>query len=217
MIGIRFKMEAPYFAAFRKPVSTSALDTYPVPPITTLKGMAACAIGKKRDDFEFMDEIKVGLKPVYVEKPVKEKALLIKNALTPKENIRAFWSSPFWRDFLVKPSYVVYMSGSDQIVRELLDGLENPARPLYLGQSDDMVILEDLHSMEIYEVQSTVAHSVVEGIYPGCELLKLPLKFENDGNTLVYTKTLSIPYDAVVELGTEKVLYRFGNEYVQLF
>lgn len=217
MRGIRFRLETPYFAAFRKPVSTSALDTYPIPPITTIKGLAACALGIKRDDFEFLNEVKAGLKPVYVEKPVKEKALLIKNALNPKDNIKAFWSSPFWRDFLVKPSYLVYVGGSDSLIDELLYGLQNPARPLYIGQSDDMVIIEDLVAMDIERVFSLVAHSIVEGIYPGCELMKLPLKFENDGNTLIYTQTLSIPYNGEIKLDSEKELYKFGDEYVELF
>jgi CRISPR-associated protein Cas5h len=63
MFGLKFRIEALYFTNFRKSTSTSLINTYSIPPFTTLRGMISNALGLKRDDLRVQDWIKIGIKP----------------------------------------------------------------------------------------------------------------------------------------------------------
>lgn len=216
MNGLMFKISVPYFVAFRKPTSNSSLSTFPVPPFTTIRGMISNAMGLARDDFALQDMMEIGIAPVYIERPVKEKALMLKMVNTPKDNIKAFWTSPFWRDFMVMPEYKIYIKADDGLIDEIYEALIHPIRPLYIGQSDDMVVIEDLEKTDVVKGQSDTVNSIVEGLYDGCELVKLLYKFQ-DKDTLIYTPTVSVPRELPYKLNKVIEGYYFKSDFVQLF
>ncbi|RLC75080.1 MAG: CRISPR-associated protein Cas5, partial [Chloroflexi bacterium] len=45
MLGLKFKIDCLYFNTFRKPISTSLILTYFIPPYTTIRGMISNALG----------------------------------------------------------------------------------------------------------------------------------------------------------------------------
>ena len=51
----------PYWCSFRKSHTINVHMTYPVPPITTIYGLIANALGLEQDDYSLMDEMSIGL------------------------------------------------------------------------------------------------------------------------------------------------------------
>ncbi len=214
--GLYFDLECPYFACFRHPTSTSLIQTYPVPPFTTIRGLIACALGLPRNAFFLQDCFQIGLRPLERVEVTRELAKLLK--LIPRDVERrpnVFPSSPMYRYFLARPAYRVYIEGYEEIIDTVRESLLNPQRPLYLGQSDDMVTISKPVKMEILQTQTVEVFSIIEGIYAGCELLKLPLRFE-DVDTLVYTSVLSMPPTYPWKLEKPHLLWQFGTETVWL-
>jgi len=101
-------------------------------------------------------------------------------------------SSPIFREFLVYPSYRVYFVAQRDEIEELKRALEDPQRPLYLGQSDDMVDIRIDGFQPVKKQVTRIFHSIVPGVHPGCEVVRLPLRFTDQRSSLTYA-TVSIP------------------------
>ena len=193
MFGLKFRIDSLYFATFREPTSTSLILTYAIPPYTTIRGMISNALGLPRDDLRVQDWFKIGIKPLRFEKS-REMAKILKLKGTGKKYERTFPSSPMFREFLVEPSYEVYLVGEEDKIRKTYSALLNPARPLYLGGSDDLVDLDVFEPIEVEETEANEVWSVVEGVHEGCVVEKVPYKFVKIGKTFdVVYKTVSIP------------------------
>ncbi len=193
MWGLKLRVECPYFAAFRKPTSTSLILTYIIPPYTTIRGMFSNALGLPRDDLRIQEWFRIGIKLLYAEKS-RELAKILK--LKGKGEIyqKTYPSSPVFREFLVEPNYEIFVVGEENEILKLHRALLNPKRPLYLGSSDDLVDLEISEPMKVEEIEMTEIWSVVEGIYEGCVVEKVPYKFlKNKKSFDVEFKTVSIP------------------------
>ena len=199
MLGLKFRVDCPYFTTFREPTSTSLILTYLVPPYTTIRGMISNALGLPRDDLRVQEWFKIGIKPLNFEK-CREMAKILKLKGTGKNYQRTFPSSPMFREFLVEPSYEIFLAGDDERIKEVHSALLNPKRPLYLGGSDDLVDVYVFEPVEVEEVDSSEVWCVVEGVYDGCIVEKLPYKFVRAGRTFsVEYKTVSIPVNTPVK------------------
>ena len=120
-------------------------------------------------------------------------------------------SSPMFREFLVEPSYEIYLVGDEERIKDTYSALLNPKRPLYLGCSDDLVDLEVFEPIEVKEMESEEIMSIVEGIYEGCIVEKVPYKFVKVGKTFgMEYKTVSIPIKKPIK-GVFKSI-SFGEE-----
>lgn len=199
MFGLKFKVECPYFTTFRKPTSTSLILSYTIPPYTTIRGMISNALGFPRDDLRIQDWFKIGIKLLEFEK-CREMAKVLKLKGTGKNYERTFPSSPMFREFLVRPSYEIFLVGSEERIKEAHSALLNPKRPLYLGGSDDLVDIEVFEPVEVEEVEASEVWSVVEGVYEGCIVEKVPYKFVRVRKTFgVEYKIVSIPLKSPIK------------------
>jgi len=193
MLGLKFKIDCLYFNTFRKPISTSLILTYFIPPYTTIRGMISNALGLPRDDLRVQEWFKIGIKPLNFEK-CREMAKILKLKGTGKYYQRTFPSSPMFREFLVESSYKIFLVGNDERIKEAYSALLNPKRPLYLGGSDDLVDIEVFEPVEVEETETDEVCSIVEGVYEGCIVERVPYKFMRVGRTFsVEYKTVSIP------------------------
>ncbi len=191
--GLKFRVECPYFATFREPTSTSLILSYVIPPYTTIRGMISNALGLPREDLRVQDWFRIGIKPLNFEK-CREMAKILKLKGTGKKYERTFPSSPMFREFLVEPSYEIFLMGGKEKIKEVYSALLNPKRPLYLGGSDDLVDIEVFEPVEVQEVEVGEVWSVVEGVYEGCIVEKVPYKFVKVGRRFgVEYKVVSIP------------------------
>ncbi|MBO8179318.1 MAG: CRISPR-associated protein Cas5 [Archaeoglobus sp.] len=198
LLGLKFRIDCPYFATFREPTSTSLILTYVIPPYTTIRGVISNALGLSRDDLRVQNWFKIGIKSLRFEKS-REMAKILKLKGTGRKYERTFPSSPMFREFLVEPSYEVYLVGDEDKIRKTYLALLNPARPLYLGGSDDLVDLDVFEPVEVEETETKELWSVVGGVHEGCVVEKVPYKFVKVGRRFdVVYKTVSIPVQSPV-------------------
>jgi len=215
MHGLVFNLECPYFSCFRRPTSTSLILTYPVPPYTTIRGLLANALGLQRNDFSLQDKLSIGIRPLHWGQANRELAKILKLKEFDKTRITSFPSSPMFRYFLVSPAYTIYLGGDEQLLEKIKDALQNPSRPLYLGQSDDVVDVKVFSVIKIERKLSSEVHSIFPGIRDDCEILRLPYKFQ-DEETLIYSPVLSLSHSLPYTLEGEIGAYIFDSQAIWL-
>ncbi len=81
------------------------------------------------------------------------------------------------RDRLIQPRFRLYLAAERALLDRLEDALVDPARPLYLGESDDIVIVS-VRGRAVYEpVTTTTLDSIALGVLAGGEVVYLPVAF----------------------------------------
>jgi len=217
MHGLRLRLEGLYFATFRKPTTTSVILTHTIPPYTTIRGLISNALGLRRDDLRVQEWFRIGIKPVKEIETSREMAKILKLKGTGRKFQREFPSSPLFREFIVNPIYDVFLAGEKSRIEKVYGALQNPERPLYLGASDDMADVEVSEPVELEAVEAKEVHSVVEGIYEGCVIEKVPYRFLKRGRKFsVEYKTVSVPRDGAVRLKEAVECVEFDGEVVQV-
>lgn len=203
--------------------------TYPVPPFTTVIGMIANALGVSRPDYldaiqQLQNILWLNLRPLkVVQRPSREMAKILKLVGEEREQRRptSFPSSPMHKYFLPQPSYRFFVaSGESEAISEITSALRCPKRPLYLGQSDDMVIVTVVWEGEVKQVESHQAWGLVRGSYEGngqrTELLRLPIGFESERKP-TFSPLLTLPTQFPFQLPKPELMWRFDAETVHLF
>jgi CRISPR-associated protein Cas5, N-terminal domain len=224
--GLTMDLESPYFACFRQVAATSVVLTYPVPPFTTILGMLLNALGVHYARYEaerqrLQEALRFNLRPLEpLGRPQRELAKLLKlvGEGRKEEGKRPvdFPSSPVRKSFLVRPAYRVYLASESQtIVQELEEALRRPARPLYLGGSDDMVIVNLRWIGEVKQAEGREVWGLLPGMYEGCELIRLPLAFQT-GRDLAPPPLLALPRRFPFALPEPRPLAFFESEGVIL-
>jgi CRISPR-associated protein Cas5h len=220
--------EMPYFACFRRPTSTSLMLTYPVPPFTTVVGMIANALGISRPVYfegiaKLQEILWLNLRPTAsLQRPSRELAKILKLVGEVREQRQptSFPSSPMHKYFLVRPAFRFFVASEDkEAIGEVTGALRRPKRPLYLGQSDDMVVVKVVWQGEVSPTESDEAWAMLIGAWVSegqpVELLRLPLAFATERQTL-YSPLLSLPTQFPFRLPRSEPMWRFGEETVPL-
>jgi len=187
---LRFRLETPYLVNFRKPFSTISILSYPFPPYTTIRGLLANALGLKVDNYSLQEKFEISLKPLSVAERTQDMVLMKKlkppaNAKKIKELMEKLdesglseltdkekklyeqlkkpqsTSAPFVKEFITPIVCSVYVLGEEKDLNELKQALENPARPLYVGASDDFVVIYDMKIVDAVETKSDEIDSIV--------------------------------------------------------
>jgi CRISPR-associated protein Cas5h len=228
LYGFIADAEMPYFACFRKPTSTSLMLTYPVPPFTTVVGMIANALGVPRPAYfegiaKLQELLWLNLRPLLpLSRPSREMAKILKLVGEVREQRQptSFPSSPMHKYFLVRPSFRFFVASEDgDVINEIVDVLRHPKRPLYLGQSDDMVVVKVVWQGELFPTESDLAWAILVGTRVSdrqpVELLRLPLAFASERQVL-YSPLLSLPARFPFHLANPEPMWRFGEETVPL-
>lgn len=187
---LRFRLETPYLVNFRKPFSTISILSYPFPPYTTIRGLLANALGLKVDDYSLQEKFEISLKPLSVEERTQDMVLMKKlkppaNAKKIKELMKRLdesglseltekekklyeqlkkpqsTSAPFVKEFITPIVCSIYVLGEEKVLNELKQALENPARPLYIGASDDFVVICEIKIVDAKKTKSDEIDSIV--------------------------------------------------------
>lgn len=212
MWGLKVTLDLPYFANFRHPTTTSLILSYTIPPYTTIRGLIANALGLPRDYFEIQEWFKIGIKLIKFHKN-RELAKILKLKGTGKGYTRVFPSAPMFREFIAQPQYQIFLVGSKEIIEKIHTALLMPYRPLYLGNSDDLLDLIIQKPSKVKNIQFDETWSVVEGIYPGCIVEKIPYKFNKRGRNIdLEYKTVSIPITKPLKENLNLVEFEGGEK-----
>lgn len=186
-----FGIETPYLANFRNPFSTITILSYAFPPYTTIRGLLANALGLERDDYSLQDIYEISLKPLNMPERTQDIVLMkkLKSNLSQKERkllkmvdesngsistlneeelktlnglkyIRST-SAPFVKEFVTQIKCMIYVLGAIKDLTNLKCALENPARPLYIGGSDDFVIVENIEIVDAVRDKSSSIDSIL--------------------------------------------------------
>ena len=214
MYGLKFRLNGLYFTTFRVPTSTSLIFTYLIPPYTTIRGLISNALGLPRDDLRVQDWFKIGIKPLHIEKS-REMAKILKFKGGEKKFLRKFPSSPVFKEFLVEPSYEIFIVGEKDKIEKVYLALLNPKRPLYLGGSDELVDLDIDEPVEVEEIELDKISSVVEGVYEGCVVQKVPYKFIKRRRTFnLEYKIVSIPMGVIINKKIKGIKFHKTEDFV---
>lgn len=219
MKGIILDVEVLYFSTFRKPNSTSLILTYCIPSFTTIRGILSNALGLQRDDYSLQDEIKIGISVADFGSKNTEMAKILKLKENKDHLICDYPSSPMFREYIVNPKYKIYLGGDGDIINKIHDAVKNPERPLYIGQSDDLVEIRASSAIQINEIETDRVDSVIvdDTIIPDSIIERVPYKFHKEKEKYnVEYRIVYIPKSIPVELPHKKKAYRFLDKNIQI-
>jgi len=218
MKGLILDVEILYFSTFRKPGSTSLILTYSIPPFTTVRGMLSNALGLQRDDYSLQEEVKIGVAVMDFGFKNAEMAKILKLKENKNHPIRDYPSAPMFREYIVNPKYRIYLGGNKDIVKRIYEALKSPERPLYLGQSDDIVDVNLSLPVDIDETESGQIDSIIDELMiPNSTIEKIPYKFHKEKEKYnVEYKLVSIPKKLPIILPHKRKVYRFVDKNVQM-
>lgn len=218
MKGIILDLEVLYFSTFRKPSSTSLILTYSIPPFTTIRGMISNALGLQRDDYFLQDKIKIGIAVMDFGFKNTEMAKILKLKENKNHSIRDYPSSPMFREYIVNPKYEIYLGGNEDIINRIYNALKSSERPLYLGQSDDIVDVNSSSVIDIKKIGTNQFDSVTdEAIVPNSIIERIPYKFHREKERYsVEYKIVSIPKELPINIPDKKKAYKFLDKNVRL-
>jgi CRISPR-associated protein Cas5h len=99
---------------------------------------------------------------------------------------------------LIKPEYVIYLqsdNNGEYSNLNLYKCLQNPARPLYLGESDDILDIKVNYIDDFKDsiIKSVTVDSIVPGIMPNSTQVYIPVSLRFQAEAKVYKKIVSIP------------------------
>lgn len=134
----------------------------------------------------------------------------------PHENyeINKTWlSTQIIRQRLIEPYFSIYIlsdleNDEEFSLKNIKKALEDPKRPLYIGESDDVVNILGMSIVNIEENISNNISSVLPDIYSNCELIKIPSHLKFDTENEFYT-LCSIPNG---DLDQEVECYSYDGE-----
>lgn len=188
------RLHVPFWCSFRDPLTSNLHRTFPVPPPTTLYGLIAAALGLSQDDQSYRPAMRFAIAidqagelvetyskwmkaaegPKGAADVEARDAMRLRGVLTPDESI---WiSTPIIRQKLIQPIFTVGILCQPEIAQEIAEAIRRPAFPLCLGESDDVVDVEQL-GLQIPQPTTAPATGVISGVQEGGTLASLPCRF----------------------------------------
>lgn len=136
---LKATLEVPFWCSFRVPTAVNFHPTYPVPPMTTLYGLIAAAMGWPSDDYSQLENLEISVVLVESGERIEGYNKIIKWDRRDRE-----MRTLIMRHKLIQPVYQLLAKGSEKLITEIKAALEDPYFPLCLGESDDLVEVKDI-------------------------------------------------------------------------
>lgn len=128
---------------------------------------------------------------------------------------RNFPSAPMYQEFIVQPSFNIYLISEKDKIMKIQGAIMDPRRPLYLGNSENLVTLKSSEVINVSKENENTTSTVIEGFHKNSYVEKLPYKFLKIRKRFqLEYKTVSIPKKEKIELSEERELFDFDGEMV---
>ncbi len=165
-----------YTASFRPPGIAGYQPTLPVPPLSTVYGLIAAALGRDADP----RSVWVGYRFTCAAQATDIETIIKFVQGKPERNKLTGWveSLPVQREFLYDARLTLYIPATEELAR----AFRAPHYPLLLGRSQDVAYVESLERTELEPVSS----GEVEGVL-------LPLPPLVNGRVWVYSLPTYLP------------------------
>lgn len=161
---LRVAVDIPIESAFRKSDSFNSLQTYPVPPVTTVRGMIYASMGRpsllnqhskpytpsksvidEEREFRTMFEQKTQIGIKVCDSGVTKTDLRNRMKVGRSDDEAQYKTYVAQEETILNPKYKLYIGCADVgLFKDIKNSLENPERLLYLGRSDDIVCISDI-------------------------------------------------------------------------
>ncbi|SFX78559.1 CRISPR-associated protein Cas5, N-terminal domain-containing protein [Thermoactinomyces sp. DSM 45891] len=146
----------PSWCSFRIPHAVNVHSTFPAPPPTTLYGLIANALGLFPDDYSLQDQLELNVGILDFGETVETLSRWQKWNVSKDQ-----WYTLLIKQKIIQPAYRLYIRGEDELLNEVEAALNQPARILYLGESDDMIEVYVKGIIEATPSQSSIIHNVL--------------------------------------------------------
>lgn len=208
MIGIQFELSVPYECSFIKQTAVNSLDSYSIPPLTTVRGMIYNAMARPsllfqdyhttrtvdkdliNEEYEFrkrfessthmgIEVVDEGIMKSDLRTRMKHGGRSGELGNTGGDNISLSYVAK--HQTIVNPRYLVtMMSESERYIEATREALNNPRRILYLGTSDNLVDVKDISTSGFEEVNESLSSDrIVMPNSSGDSMEMLPIKMES--------------------------------------
>ncbi len=198
-------LEVPFWCSFRDPTGINVHTTFRLPPLTTLYGLVANALDLSQDDYSLRPSLRFA---IGIERPGElvesySKIMKVREAKTPEEAAKPgniFISTSVIKQKIVSPAFWVYILAKRDELERLQKALHDPARPLYLGESDDVVDLTQIGIVDTIPITTDRFDCAVPGV-----------KEPQEGNTPA--NIVNLPYHFIKrgksDWGLQRHLYTY--------
>ena len=201
MKALALEIKAPQ-VSFRRPLDLNYQRTLPLPPPTTMIGLAGAALGLadfqiwNSDQWKSLRDIKVAALINKVPGKAQDmfKVLKVKGGKIEQR-------SPYFRELLFDVDYTLIYAGDDKLIDSLITAFENPAYPLSLGREDELVEIEAIYEIELLKGEPVFRGTAVPGDIKDMEI-KLPT-FEKEGVPVKFEPAIveNVPLKFKIEKG----------------
>ena len=199
-------------ASFRDPGSQLYHGTLPLPPVSTLVGIAGAAMGMSFQNiwgFFQENQIMVGVKDVtrnkdYRGMPPGKGLDLWKYCKIVTKEVR---SDILKREFIFRPVYCLYYgTRQSEVLDQLRNAFLSPAWALSLGTSDDIAQIKKVSEVApMEEIQDANGRDLNFTLIPGDQTDKISFDWDAIAKTPIYS-TLELPVVKKLPVG-----FSFGN------
>lgn len=164
-------------ASFRRPLDHTYQRSLPLPPPTTLLGIAGAALGLSDTALWAPESPIHALKVSAISWQVPGKARDLWTVVKIKNN-RLTERSPYFRELLFCTRFTLLYGGPTETIAQLYEAFRHPVYPLSLGREDELFLIRTLWKQECQPVPGD-GKPFTGTIIPGDvsdHLLRVPLK-----------------------------------------
>jgi|GEM_PF-2362671 len=149
-------LTVPGWCSFRIPHSINAHFTYLAPPPTTIYGLIANALGMRQDDYSLSKKLEINVRILKQGEIVETFSRWQK--WNPAKNSMY---TVLIKQKIIQPAYRIYLFSSAANLQMIMQALLNPARLLYLGESDDIV---EINEVRLQKADTVFTKQIVSAV-----------------------------------------------------
>lgn len=169
-------LQVPGWCGFRLPQGINMHFSYPLPPITTVKGLLSAALGLPHDSYHLLPELDYAVGIVRQGERIETLSKILKRDRQTRDTLVV-------KEKYLQPEYRIWLAGEGEELDWIARHLLAPFFPLSLGEGDDVV---EVVAVERFQASRQSAGQVVN-----CPVYRPDLATESP------VEVIQLPWDFV--------------------